>query len=465
MLSATTQKRACNLEKSNRPRRFASNKSRSIRALSLLLTITAILLAQQSSFNYSEAEVPSYTLPDPLVAEDGTRIATADSWRAKRRSEIIRLFERHVYGAVPPGAPKNLTAEVVEPATPALSGKAIRKQIRIAFAEGTDAPAMEILLYLPVNASRPVPVFLGLNFYGNHTIHADPGIHLSKNWISGDRRYGIINNRATDGARGLRAEQWPVEMILSRGYGLATAYCGDMDPDFDDGFQNGVHPLGYRNGQTNPAADEWGSISAWAWGLSRAQDYLETDEDVDHTRVAVMGHSRLGKAALWAGARDERFALVIANESGCGGAALSRRSFGETVESINSQFPHWFADAFKRYNSNEFALPVDQHELIALVAPRLVYIASARQDLWADPTGEFLSAVHAGPVYRLFGKRDLENDRRPPANSPIHHDIGYHIRSGKHDITEYDWTQWMEFRDKHLHSDTASTRPGLYTGR
>jgi hypothetical protein len=403
--------------------------------------------------NYDEAKVPDYTLPDPLILEDGRKVTNAKIWEQKRRPELLHLFAAQVYGKVPK-RPKGMRLKI----TPAcvdrtvFGGKATRKQVSIYFTAHRDRPRMDLLLYIPNHVHRPVPAFVGLNFDGNQAIYPDAGIDITDQWVAniGDiGKSSVRNHHATPSSRGARQGFWPIEAILARGYALVTAYYGDLYPDFDGGLQNSVEPLFYKSGQSRPAPDEWGSIGAWAWGLSRAMDYLETDTDIDHTQVAVMGHSRLGKTALWAGARDQRFALVISNDSGCGGAALSRRQFGETVKSINTHFPYWFCDNFNKYNDNIDALPVDQHELIALIAPRPVYVALAEEDLWSDPLGQFLACKHANPVYRLLGTRGLPTDRMPGIDQPVMGTIGCHIRPGQHDVTLYDWERFMEFFDMH----------------
>ena len=402
--------------------------------------------AQPRGYNYDEAKVPEYRLPDPLVCLDGTKVIDAETWRAKRRPEVLRLFEDHVYGRSP-GKPEEMRFEVVEEGAEALGGKAVRRQVVLHLGKGEKALAVNLLLYLPKGALKPSPGFLTLNFRGNHTTHADPGIRITKAWVPNDN--GAKDHRATEAGRGARSSRWAIETIVSRGYAFGSIYCGDVDPDFHDGYKNGPHALFPPKDPAKRKPTDWASIAGWAWGLSRGLDYLETDGDVDATRVAVMGHSRLGKTSLWAGAADERFALVVSNNSGCGGAALSRRAFGETVKRINTSFPHWFCDNYKKYNDKEGDCPVDQHMLVALAAPRPVYVASAEGDRWADPRGEFLSALGAEPVYKLFGHA-FGAEKQPPVNKPVHGRIGYHVRAGKHDVTDYDWKQYLDFADKHL---------------
>ena len=416
----------------------------------LLLVFQIIILNSASAQNRSE--IPSHTflpLPELLVSSDGSIIESSTQWEDIRRNEILELFRDHVYGRVPES---DITVgfEVKLLDMNALGNTAIQKEVEVLVRSRTETHTFSILMYLPKNHSGPVPVFLGLNFYGNHTIHSDQQISITDRWVRNNPDFGIENNRAGEKSRGVRSSRWPVEKILSRGYGLATIYYGDIDPDFDDGFKNGIHRL-FKGNVSDDDPGSWGSITAWAWGLSRAMDYFETDADVDQQRVAVIGHSRLGKTSLWAGAQDERFALVVSNNSGCGGAALSRRAVGERVSRINTSFPHWFADRFNVYNDNEIAMPVDQHMLMALMAPRPLYVASAQEDEWADPYGEYLSLYYGSKVYGLYDMEVLEEDQLPPVDQPRWAgNVGYHIRTGPHDITWFDWNQYLSFADEHL---------------
>jgi hypothetical protein len=409
----------------------------------LMLMGTIPLSAQQFEPLYDESKVPSYKLPDPLMFQNGTRVKDKASWPA-RRKEIFRLFETEVYG-VSPAWDGKLISEEISSDMNALDGKAIRKEIKITLQNQDRSHEMVLLLYLPKSTS-PVPVFLGLSFGGNHTVTDEEGIGITSTWVRNDERIGITANKATAEGRGKAYGRWQVKELISEGYGLATMYYGDIDPDFDDGFKNGVHSL-YPG---KPGPDSWGTIAAWAWGLSRIMDYLETNPAVNSGKVIVMGHSRLGKAALWAGATDERFSAVISNNSGCGGAALSMRKFGETVGRINTSFPHWFCDNFNKYSENENKLPVDQHQLISLIAPRPVYVASAEEDKWADPRGEFLSCLNASPVYVLLGKEGFKASEMPAVNKPVSGIISYHIRTGVHNVTIYDWQQYIKFADTQL---------------
>ncbi len=406
-------------------------------------------MAQRPGFNYDEANVPSYELPDPLVSESGNPITSIQDWENLRRPEILALFEDHVYGRRP-DKPENPTYTVTSESINALGGKAIRKQITIRFDENAFPQALHVLLYIPNSIQGAAPVFVGYNFNGNHTIHTDPSIHLSTSWMRTNSN-GNINHQATDEARGKSSKRWPVERILERGYALATAYYGDIEPDHSEGWKDGIRSH-YKTDEEGKSLEleDWSAISAWAWGLSRIVDYLETESAIDAKRIALIGHSRLGKTSLWAGATDERFGITISNNSGCGGAALSRRAFGETVKRINTSFPHWFNRIFKSYNDNEATIPVDQHQLIALMAPRPVYVASAQKDLWADPNGEFLSAKAASPVYELLGLKGVGAKTQPPLNTPVGGHVGYHFRTGKHDVTLYDWEQYLDFADKHF---------------
>ncbi len=390
-------------------------------------------------------DVPSFDLPELLITEAGKKINTPSEWEHLRRPEILSYFSNQVYGKIP-GELNFYKVEVLDYEPAALGGKAIRKQFNLYFKKGDKSITMSLLAYLP-SEKRKSPVFLAYNFTGNHTVNVDPSILINGKKESELSEDELEKYRSSP--RGGRTSRWAINKMIVAGYGLVTVNYNNVDPDKND-FSDGIHSLFYKSGQTAPAKNEWGSLSAWAWGMSRVMDFLETEESVDNNKVILLGHSRLGKTALWAGANDKRFSIVISNNSGCGGAALSKRRFGEKVSDINTNYPHWFAKNFHFFNENESALAVDQHMLIALIAPRPVYVASANKDSWADPKGEFLSTQAASTVYELYGKKGIEMENIPPVNTPIHGAVGYHLREGKHDVTNYDWKQYIKFANKHL---------------
>lgn len=411
----------------------------------LLLSTLPAAFGQEKGVNYDESSVGEYQLPALLITEKGRRVKSARKWMNVRRPEVLQLFQENVYGKFP-GKPASLHFELKKTDSTALSGIAVSKQIRIHFTDKPDGPYMDVLLYLPQGSKKPVPVFTGLNFMGNQAVNADPEIEISQNYLDYRKNIKKINSEKLE--RGEKAGRWQAEKLIERGYGLATAYYGDLEQDHALGWKTGVRTSLEK--ELGLKASDWSGIGAWAWGLSRILDYLETDEAVDASKVIVMGHSRLGKTALWAGANDTRFAAVISNNSGEGGAALTRRWFGETTDIITNAFPHWFISKYKSYIGKTDSLPVDQHMLLALTAPRPLYVASASEDQWADPKGEFLSAKYAEPVYNLFGKKGLRINQMPPINHPVGKTIRYHIRTGKHEVLLYDWLQYLDFADEEV---------------
>ena len=406
----------------------------------LLACLAAGAQGQGQPINTDEAKVPSYVLPDPLLTESGKVVKNRRQWEKVRRPELMALFETEMFGKMP-GKPADMHFKVLSCDVEALGGKATRKEVAVYF-DVAEKVYMVLLMYVPNDRKGPVPAFLGANFKGNHGTTDDPEVSMPT-----DTQIEGYGPKYKLEPRGVSARRWPYEYVISQGYAVVTFAREDVDPDWHDGFRNGVHAV--MDAGVERRADSWGTVATWSWGLSRALDYLETDKDIDSRKVAVIGHSRLGKAALWAGATDQRFALVISNNSGCSGAALSRRQFGEHLDRINTSFPHWFCENYKKYNSKEDTLPFDQHELIAMVAPRPVYVASASLDKWADPKGELLSLVNASSVYELYGYRGLNVDALPQVNTHIWSDMmGYHLREGKHDIVLYDWQQYVAFADR-----------------
>ncbi len=381
--------------------------------------VVAKTSASQPGFNYDESRVGPYTLPDPLAGPAGP-VRTPAAWPA-RRAEILDLFRDTVYGRSPAKS-EHTEFVTIEQDARAMGGAAALTRVRIVSRQAGRTHTFDLTVFLPNTPVGKVPVFL------------------------------LINNRPatnTDPTRKEKSGFWPAEDVIARGYGIAAIQVNELAPDDKDHFREGV--IGFFEGTTTGArpAKAWGALAAWAWGASRAYDYLLTDPKVDVSHVAVVGHSRGGKAALWAGAEDPRFAVVISNESGEGGAALSRRWYGETVARINDSFPHWFTDTYKAFNGREAALPVDQHMLLALVAPRALYVASADEDLWSDPRGEYQALAASSPVFALFGEAAMRADQMPPLETPlIVGRRGYHVRTGVHNLTPYDWMRFADFADR-----------------
>jgi hypothetical protein len=397
--------------------------------------------------NYDEAEVGTYTLPDPLVLKDGKPVKDAKTWTMRRRPEIVRIFETQQFG-IAPSRPRGERFEVVEKGTEALGGKAIRKRVDIHLMANKSAPVIHLVEYLPAALKRPVPMLLTISFTAPSNMIDDPGLPEGEVWdaktktkvpAKTGRAFGKIN----------------VGAFLDAGIGVATFYYGDVEPDYADGFSQGIRRFYLKAGQKKRGPEDWGSIAAWAWGMSRVEDYFGADKDVDAKRVAIHGVSRLGKTVMWAGAHDQRFAAVIASCSGEGGAALSHRNYGETIAHLTAptRYPYQFAENYGKWGGFPDTAPMDAHMLVALIAPRPVLLQTGTTDFWSDPKGEFLAAVAAEPVYKLLGKQGLGTDMWPEAKMPVFHDIGYYMHDGGHGMVPGDWEVYVEFLTMHLHPE------------
>lgn len=385
-------------------------------------------------------------LPDPLVTLRGQPVRTPLEWFTHRRPELKDLFEHTMYGYAPP-APERVRVRTLFEQPRAFGGKATLKEVEIRFGPRRVLP-VRLLMAVPNKRSAPAPVILGLNFFGNHTLVDSSKVALPDVWVPA-RGPGVKNNRATASGRGTCAMRFPMAYAISRGYAVATFYHGDIDPDRPD-FTDGIHRHYFRPGQKEPALHDWGTIAAWAWGLSRAVDTLLKDRTIDGKRIAVVGHSRNGKAALLAGAFDDRIALTMSHQAGCGGSAPSRGTVGESVKQINTMFPHWFNDEFPKFNDCVDRLPFDQHCLVALCAPKPVLFTNGLEDTWANPAGQFDVLAEADKVYRFLGVDGLAGKRMPPVGTLASGRLGYHIRKGKHSMGKQDWKVFLDYADTWL---------------
>jgi cephalosporin-C deacetylase-like acetyl esterase len=415
----------------------------SLAALALLACFAAPLPAGKDALPDFDQLPVQKEMPDPLVMQSGKRVADKEQWVKERRPELKKLFQHYMYGYAPP-APTEVkyTVERVDPQ--ALGGKATLKEVTIWLAS-PDGPKIHVLLVVPNQRKGPAPVFVGMNFAGNHAVLDDPKIRLSTAWIYPNRK-GVKNNHATEESRGSEVDVWAIEQTIDRGYAVATFYSGDVDPDRPD-VREGVQKF---FGPKQPGEHDWGTIMAWAWGIQRVIDYLVTDRDLDPQRIVVVGHSRLGKTALLAGAFDERIAVIIPHQAGMGGSAPSRGTVGESVKKINTAFPHWFNGTYKRFNDQPEKLPFDQNALVALCAPRPVLFSNAVEDTWANPNGQFQVLVAADPVYRFLGVEGLSVKEPPPLGKLVDSRLGYWVRAGTHSMNRADWHIFVDFADRHL---------------
>lgn len=387
--------------------------------------------------NYDESKTGDYKLPDPLKLENGKPVRDAKTWNQKRRPELIRLYEENQFGRAP-AKPAALTFDVFERGTPTFDGRAVRRQVTIRFGAQSTSPKADVLLYVPAKASKPVPVLLHVSFSPNASTVDDPEVRLGEIW---NRDHKRVPATRTGGIGRLNPLPW-----LERGIAVATIYYGDIDPDFAGGLPNGVRSL-----YPEPGPGEWGTIAAWGWGISRVVDYFETDRDIDSKRIAIMGVSRLGKTVLWAGARDTRIALVIASCSGEGGAALSRRNYGETIKHMAARFGYQFAANYAKYGDRVDEFPVDSHFLISLIAPRPLLLQTGDSDKWSDPKGEYLGAMAAAPVYRLLGAKVTLPPVMPEPGQPFYGSLGYYMHAGGHGTLPPDWDVFLKFVETHFH--------------
>ena len=402
----------------------------------VLGALTSIPTFAAAEANYDEAKVGNYSLPDCLRMEDGRSVTNAAMWLEQRRPELMQLFQRQVYGRPLP-RPSAMRFTVLREDKHAMDGRATRRDVQMEMSAATNGVALKFTLFIPNAAARPVPAFVGVKLFDT----------AAERPIPAAARRMRASDRASEEANA-RAGRQAADLIIDRGYAFASLDTDDLCIDAAATYWQGAMRLFGRTQPGSPGPEETGALGVWAWGLSRVLDYLESIPEIDASRVSVIGHSRRGKAALWAGAIDTRFAITFSNNSGCGGAALSKRIFGETVAIITHAFPHWFCGNFTQYADHEERLPVNQHELIALIAPRPVYVASAADDQWADPRGEFLAALNAEPVYLLLNAGGLGVKQMPAADQTVGETIGYHVRYGQHDLTEYDWGQYLAFADR-----------------